>query len=337
MKKIHFDMWKKALQVMPRMTNEEFEELDLVSKWLVSTRFAAVVMTMTSAVIAGLLAFRPGPFHVGVWVIMFLGLTFAHATNNIINDLVDFRRGIDKGNYFRALYGPQPLERGMRTDKSQLRYAIINGLIAVAFGVVLVFMRGGLTIPLLLAGIFFMVFYTWPLKYFALGELSLLLVWGPLMVGGGYYVLTGIWDWTVVAASLPYGLGVTATLMGKHIDKLDLDKEAGVHTLPVVIGEKASRVTVIALIVLQYVVTGALVFTGFFTPVMAVVLLALPAFIRDVIPMFRHPRPTEKPADYPEQAWPLWFVHSTFVYARSFGGWFILGLIADTILQKIVL
>ena len=84
------------------------------------------------------------------------------------------------------------------------------------------------------------------------------------------------------------------------------------------------------LIALQYVITGYLIVTGFFTPIMALVVLALPQYIRKVIPPFLKPRPTERPEAYPESAWPLWFVAFTFVYSRTFGGLFVLALLLDT-------
>ena len=49
----------------------------------------------------------------------------------------------------------------------------------------------------------------------------------------------GSWDWNVVLGSLPYALGVTGVIFGKHIDKIEVDLAKKVHTLPVVIGEKA--------------------------------------------------------------------------------------------------
>ena len=329
--------WLEAVRIIPRLSREEWDELDIVSRWLVSTRFAAVVLTVFSVLIAGLLAYQTQPINILVWLAILVSLLFAHGTNNIINDLVDYRRGIDNENYFRDMYGPQPLGRGFRTEKEQLRYALVNGAIAIVIAVGVCLYRGELSWLLLGLGLFFMIFYTYPLKYFALGELSLLIVWGPLMVAGGYYVLVGDWSWLVVLASLPYALGVTATLMGKHIDKHDFDREAGVNTLPVVLGERASRYVVLALIVLQYVVTAYLILVGFFTPVMAVVVLAVPQFVREVVPMFLKPRPKERPADYPESSWPLWFVNSSFRYSRAFGGLFVLALIVDTILQAVVL
>ena len=75
----------------------------------------------------------------------------------------------------------------------------------------------------------------------------MVITWGPLMVGGGYYVMSGVWDWNVAILGLAYSLGVTATLFGKHIDKYDMDKAKGVYTMPVVLGEKLSRIVTVSM------------------------------------------------------------------------------------------
>ena len=89
----------------------------------------------------------------------------------------------------------------------------------------------------LLFGALILLFYTYPLKYIGIGELSIFIIWGPLMIGGVFYVLTGLWDWTVVLASIPVGLNVVTINLGKHTDKLKEDKVKGVRTLPVLLGE----------------------------------------------------------------------------------------------------
>ena len=68
------------------------------------------------------------------------------------------------------------------------------------------------------------------------GEIASFVVWGPLMIGGGYYVITGHWSGEVLLASVPYGLGVMSILLGKHIDQRPFDIGAGQHTLPVLMG-----------------------------------------------------------------------------------------------------
>jgi 1,4-dihydroxy-2-naphthoate octaprenyltransferase len=335
--KIDFSMWAKALQGVPRISKEEWDNLDLVSRWLIATRSMALVLSFFSATIAGLLALQSGEFNVWVWLLITVGLVMAHGTNNLLNDYTDYARGVDRDNYFRAQYGPQPLEHGLLTKRQLLAYAAVTGLVAVAAGAVLIWYRGGLTLALMAVGAVFVLFYTWPLKYIGLGEIVLLLVWGPLMVGGGFYVLTGVWDWSVSLAGLSYSLGVAAALFGKHIDKLQEDKAKRIYTMPVILGDRLARYTTIALIALQYAIVLYLVITGFFTPLMLLVFLSLPMFFRVVLPMYRRPRPTEPPEDYPEGVWPLWYVASAFAFSRRFGILFLGGLILDTILRLLIL
>ena len=324
-------MWLKALRIIPHVSKEEWQRLDIISRWLIATRAAVLIMTFLSGAFAGLFAFRAGLFQFWPWLLVTLGLILAHATNNLLNDYTDFVRGVDQDNYYRAQYGPQPLVHGLLTKRGLLSYAAVTGLLALAIGLGLVFYRGGFTLLFLGLGAFFVLFYTWPLKYIALGELAVLIVWGPLMIGGGYYVITGAWDWSVVIASLPYALGVTGVIFGKHIDKYEQDKARRIYTLPVVIGEKAARFTLVGILVLQYLFTFYLVLTRFYTPVMLAVVLAIPSF-RRIFPMFRAPKPAEKPAEFPE-VWPNYFVAAAFYHNRSFGIVFLLALVVDAILK----
>ncbi len=328
-------MWRKALQVIPRISKDEWNDLDIISKWLIATRAAVLVMTFLSAAFAGMFAYRAGAFEFLPWLLVTLGMLLAHATNNLLNDYTDFSRGVDQDNYYRAQYGPQPLVHGLLTKKQLLGYAVITGLLAAACGGALIFMRGGLTVYLMALGAFFVLFYTWPLKYIALGEIAVLIVWGPLMIGGGYYVITGNWDWNVVIAGLPYALGVTGVIFGKHIDKFEVDRAKKIYTLPVLLGETLARYTVVGMLLLQYVFTVYLIAIGFFTPVLFVIALALPAFF-EIWPMFKTSKPDKKPEDYPD-VWPNYFVAGAFVHNRRFGGWFLLGLIADTLLKQFIL
>jgi 1,4-dihydroxy-2-naphthoate polyprenyltransferase len=328
-------MWGKALRIIPRISKDEWNHLDVISKWLISTRAAVLIMTFISAAIAGLLAALAGKFDFVPWLLMTIGLVLAHATNNLLNDYTDYVRGVDEDNYYRAQYGPQPLEHGLMTKRQLLTYAAVTGLLALVCGAILVVWRGPLALLLLGLGAFFVLFYTWPLKYIGLGEIAVLIVWGPLMIGGGYFVVTGEWDWNVVLAGLPYALGVTTVIFGKHIDKHDADKAKHIHTLPVIIGERNSRYAAIGMMVLMYVLAIALVLTGFFHWIMLIVLLAL-WLLRTVLPQFLKPKLAEPPEWYPKDAWPLWFVSFAFIHNRRYGLLFLAGLIG-MVVAKLVL
>ncbi|MBE7480375.1 MAG: prenyltransferase [Polyangiaceae bacterium] len=326
-------MWGRALSVIPRVSKEEWAELDIVSRWLIATRSAVIIMTAIASGIAGLLAFRDGLFDAVLWGLCTLGLCFAHATNNLVNDLTDHKKGVDKDNYFRTQYGPQPLEHGLMTTRQVLKYAAFTGLVALAAGALLVAQRGQATLTLFAIGIFFVLFYTWPLKYIGMGEPAVLVVWGPLMVGGTYYVVTGRFDWQVALASLPFALGATAVLFGKHIDKLEADRGKHIRTLPVLLGERASRAVTIAMLLCQYALVGYLVLTRYFSPVLLSTLGAVPALWL-ALKAYRFRRPAKPPPELPPNVWPLWFVAFAFHHTRRFGLLYVLGLVADVVLRK---
>jgi 1,4-dihydroxy-2-naphthoate octaprenyltransferase len=175
------------------------------------------------------------------------------------------------------------------------------------------------------------------LKYLALGELCIFLIWGPILVAGVYSVLARGWTpntWYVALAGVPFGLSVVSINIGKHIDKSAQDKQKGVGTLPVRIGEKLTRYLNMAVLVLIYLVILYLIFVPrFFTPVMLIVFLAGKRLFYAVA-VHAKPRPAEPPKEWP--GWPTWFSGFTFYHNRLFENLFILGLLADVILRLFV-
>ena len=328
-------MWIRALRVIPRISLEEWRGLDVVSRWLIASRGAVLVITFISAGIAGLLAARDGAFDPWLWSLLTVGLLLAHATNNLLNDLTDHVRGVDRDNYFRAVYGAHVLEHHLLSVRGLILYAAASGIVALAIGGYLVAARGPLALALMAAGALFVLFYTYPLKYIGLGEVAVILVWGPLLIGGTYFVVTGIWDWDVALVGLPYALGATSVIFGKHIDKLADDRARGIHTLPVIMGETAARWTLVTMLALMYLTVVYLVVTGFLSPVVLVVALALPK-ARAALAIFVKPRPTERPESWPKLAWPLYFVRMAFVHNRRFGLLFLLGMVGDVALRAVL-
>jgi 1,4-dihydroxy-2-naphthoate octaprenyltransferase len=337
---IDFAMWRTALWTLVKMdTKEEWDRLDVVSRWLIATRSAVTTVTLYSCIIAGLLAWRDDHFAWLPWLIVTLGLFIAHGTNNLLNDYIDFNRGVDRDNYFRIEYGVHPLVQGFWTNRQQLRWFAVSGVLAVLAGVFALIYTGfsPVVIGLFVLGAVVLLLYTWPLKYLALGELFIFLIWGPIMIGGVYIVLARGWTenaWLVALAGVPFGLSVASINISKHIDKLTDDKQRGVGTMPVRLGEKVSRYINMAVLVLIYVVIAYLIFVPrYFTPVMLIVFLAGKRLLLS-LNMLSKPRPDAPPQGYP--AWPVWFAGSAFFHNRMFGGLLIVGLIADTLLRIFV-
>lgn len=331
---VNIAFWGKALQSIPRLDKEEWNQLDLISKWLVATRSGVIIMTAISALLGGLLAYASGNFYWINFIIAFFGLVMAHASNNLINDWVDYHRGVDKNNYFRAQYGPQLLEHGFLKPKAFQYYVYITLLMAMLAGLYLVLTGPQMVLLLAGSGLFFLLFYTWPLKYIGLGEPTVVVVWGPLMIGGTYLVAGDFtWSWSVALIATIYAMGPTSVIFGKHIDKLHEDRKKKIFTLPVILGETISRYTVLVVWLLQYLSFTWLVFQGDLSYPVLLIYLALPYFFKKAKPFLKK-RPVEKPDDYEAEAWPLYFVRYAFEYNKRFSLLFLLGIILHVIAIK---
>jgi 1,4-dihydroxy-2-naphthoate octaprenyltransferase len=212
--------------------------MDFVSKWLLITRACVFSMTATSALIGGLLA--AATVDDPNWTAFFLatlGLILAHAANNMINDWFDTTGGVDTAQYTRALYAPHPLLSGLISKAGLLASIAVVNLLDLWILVELTEMVGWGAVAFALAGLFISVFYVAPpvkLKHHGLGEPGVFVVWGPLMIGGVYYVTAGTIPFWVIVASFPYAISVTTVLIGKHVDKYEQDASRGIRTLPVI-------------------------------------------------------------------------------------------------------
>jgi len=306
--------------------------IDPVSRWLLITRATVFSMTIVSGLIGGLLAIRAPDPSWGCFGLAVLGLVVAHAANNMINDWFDTTGGVDTAEYTRALYAPHPILSGLISKRGLLLAIAAANVVDLGILTVLASIRGWPVVAFALAGLFISVFYVAPpfkLKHHGLGEPGVFVVWGPLMIGGTYYVTAGripAWVWL---ASIPYALTVMTVLIGKHIDKLEQDGAKGIRTLPVILGrERALRLNQV-LMASFYPTIAALVVTGILGWGVLVVVAALPRLVR-VLGAYSQPKPTQAPEGF--RIWPLWYVALAFHHNSLAGGLFVAGLLLNAVL-----
>src|SRR5687768_13639047 len=315
--------WRYVL----RTTNPPEGKVDVVSKWLVLTRAAVLPMTITAGAIAGLLAVRQPDFEWGWYLLALLGIVLAHAANNLMNDLFDLDVGLDTDQYPRGLYAPHPVLSGMISRKGLAIAALVVNAFDLGILVALTAARGWPVIAFAVSGFLLSAAYTAPplrLKKRGLGEPDVLVVWGPLMVGGTYYSAVEHLPWQVIAASLPYGLLCTAVLMGKHVDKLPWDEAESIRTLPVILGDGRARRVTQGLMAAFYVTVVLGVALGALPWPSLLAVGALPAAVQAWRALAR-PKPKQPPADFP--IWPLWFAAFAFLHTRRAGALLVLGLL----------
>ncbi|MBX3705623.1 MAG: prenyltransferase [Pseudomonadales bacterium] len=326
---------RDALLDVPALTRTGWSAAGPVTRWLVASRAAVLALTLFACLFGGLLAL---PFDVDGdvagdvdaflrFLLVTMALLLAHATNNLLNDHVDFRTGLDRDNYFRARYGAHPLAQGLMGVRAHLGLLLATGSVALALAVLICVQLGGAAWWLTLAGGFLLLFYTWPLKHLALGELAVFLVWGPLMCGGVCWAVGGTLSGEQLLLAALYGLGPTVVILAKHTDKLDDDAARGVRTLPVLLGPRVARWSwwVCALVQIGGALTLAIVGGR---PGLLLVLATLPLLVVG-FRMAAAPRPDRCPTTWPGNLWPLWYTVTAFRFARRAGLMLSLGVLAD--------
>jgi 1,4-dihydroxy-2-naphthoate octaprenyltransferase len=327
----NLENWREVIRAQ---NLPEGRTADPVSRWLLIIRASVFPMTVISAAIGGLLVVA-GPTPVTPKWLFFaealVGLVIAHAANNMINDYFDLASGVDSEDYVRGQYAPHPILSGLISKGGLLAAIAVANLIDLAILVHLTSARGWPVVVFALAGLFVSVFYVAPplrLKQRGLGEPGVALVWGPLMIGGTYFMTAGEMPAWVLAASLPYAILVTAVLFGKHLDKLPADEEKGIRTLPVILGDARSRFTTQWLIGSFFALVPILVLTSSLGVWTLAVFIALPRSVK-VMRVFGEPKPETPPENVP--IWPLWYVAWAFILTRLAGVLFLGGLAANAI------
>jgi len=307
--------------------------MDAVSRWLLITRACVFSMTITSALIGGLLAAATAPERRwGLFALALVGLVLAHATNNMINDYFDTIGGVDTEAYVRTQYAPHPLFSNLISKRGLVATIIACNLVDLAIALYLMRARGWPVAAFALAGLFISVFYVAPplkLKHRGLGEPGVFVVWGPLMICGTYYVTAGTLPAWIWLASVPYALVVTTVLIGKHVDKYEQDGSRGIRTLPVILGRDVSLRLNQVLMVAFYPIVALLVLRGTLGVGVLLVAFAIPRLVT-VLRAYSVPPPAGPPPGY--RLWPLWYVSLAFYHNRLAGGLFVLGLALNLLL-----
>jgi 1,4-dihydroxy-2-naphthoate octaprenyltransferase len=217
---------------------------------------------------------------------LFLGAFFAalllHAGTNVVNEIYDVRKGIDSITSPRASHA---LLKGRLTEREAFTLAGTAFVLACIIGVVLIVQRGWPVVALGVAGLIGGWGYTAPplqYKYRALGLPLVFLLMGPLMVIGGYYVVTGKFAWQAVVMSIPVGFLVTAILHGNEWRDISEDARAGIATFSARAGRSIAHAGYVSLVVGAYVALAMAVAAKVLPPLSLLAMLSLPLLVRSI-------------------------------------------------------
>ncbi|MCK9227683.1 MAG: prenyltransferase [Syntrophorhabdaceae bacterium] len=173
-------------------------------------------------------------------VLIVVGAVCSHISVNALNEYHDFKSGLDSRTERTPFSGGSGTLQE-RPDKAPAALAtgIISLLLCFSIGMYFVFTVGALLLPLGLLGVALIVFYTrWITKRPIICLVAPGLAFGPLMVLGTHFVLTGSYSWTAFLASLVPGFLVSALLLLNQFPDMDADKTVGRRHLVILLGRK---------------------------------------------------------------------------------------------------
>jgi 1,4-dihydroxy-2-naphthoate octaprenyltransferase len=288
--------------------------------WFLATRPWSFTMTAISVGVGGAVAALDGAFDVWLFLLTLVGAVCVHGATNLINDYFDYKSGVDRPGAPTTLYRPHPLVEELIFPQTVLTISLILYAIAAMIGLELIRLKGAGLLWFILVGAIASFFYTaGPIKYkyLALGELAVFLMWGPVIVGGTYFVQRGSLSLDAVLISVPFGLLVALVLLANNLRDIDYDRSAGIATLGTLLGQQKTRVLYQGLILLAYLATALLIALKILSPWGLLVFFSAPVAFRLIRTLQR-----EIPNDADAR---------TAQLDTLFGVWLIVGLILEKI------
>jgi 1,4-dihydroxy-2-naphthoate polyprenyltransferase len=236
-----------------------------LGKYIIATRPWSFTMSLISVSVGTLLAAQAGPISWTWYVFTAVGITVFHAAANVINDYFDTRYQIDQQDSPTAKYRPQPILSGMLTPRQLLGEAVVLFALTFVIGMSAAVFLSWHILWIGVVGFLTSVYYTASpikFKYRALGELAVLLIWGPLMVEGAYAVQRQALSGRALIISIPFGVLVALVLFANNMRDMAYDSRQNVTTLGTILGPRGSYRLFTGLIVLAYAYVLGMIVAG---------------------------------------------------------------------------
>ena len=213
--------------------------------WFQSARAIALPQSLLPAITAVCLACQEDSFNLLFALIALTGVAMAHLAFNLLDDYFDYlkkghliRERIAAGGMRARLRKCEYLTSGAATVKQLLGCIAVFLAIAIICGVA-VFIYQGWKVLLFpaIAGVFGFFYSAPPFKfsYRGIGELVIILLFGPLLMSGVYYAATGIMSPQLWYLSIAIGMLVGNISYSHDIMDMEADRKSGKLTLCLVL------------------------------------------------------------------------------------------------------
>jgi len=250
--------------------------------WIQAFRLKFLPQGVLPVLLGTAIAYRAKDvFHPGLFLLTFLGMMLVQFALTMLDDWHDYMRGTDRtptGEKNPYTGGSGVLVDGSISPGEMIGAVILFYTIAFLIGLYLTYLRGLMVLYLMLAGFFISIFYSlkpFQFAYRGLGELMMLLGYGPVITLGAYFVQARELSLLAFLAGLLPGMLMWAMIIVNEIPDYEEDKRTGKRNLVVRFGKEAGvRLYAMGLAVI-YLFIAILAFLGVFPSATLIALLSM--------------------------------------------------------------
>lgn len=210
--------------------------------WLEATRPKTLPAAVAPVLIGSALAWHDRAFDGMAASLCLIFAVLIQIGTNFANDYYDFVKGADTAERV----GPRrAVAAGLISPPVMFRAMFAILAVAFAVGLCLVAWGGPWLILIGVVSVVCAIAYTggpYPLGYNGLGDVFVLVFFGPVAVGATYFVQTGSWGLTQLIWALAPGLLAANILVANNYRDVETDRAAGKRTTVVRFGRGFARI-----------------------------------------------------------------------------------------------
>lgn len=249
-----------------------------IKDWLLVTRPWSFSVSALPAFVAFMYTIHTHTsFNWQLGALAILGAIIFHAGGNLLSDFSDFKKGVDQ---IDKQGGTDSLTGGRFTTKQIIAYGSSFVFVGVLLGLYLTAQAGIELLWIGLIGTIGAVFYSF-FKFRALGDFLIFIIYGPTIMLGTGYVMTGSIDWILFLVSLPMAFITVNVLHANNTRDQRSDGSAGIKTFAMLLGTRTSIYHYYLLTALSYLSVVLMVVFNVLPWSTLVTLLTLPIAIQN--------------------------------------------------------
>lgn len=191
-------------------------------------------------------------FNFITFILTIFTVVTVHCAGNVVNTYFDFIKGIDNRKADDRTLVDHILSKDEVVSLGAILY--MAGCIGFIFLAILSPAKMEHLALIYFGGLSSSFLYTGGIgfKYIALGDVVILILFGPLSVLFAFMTQTGHVDWRTIYYAIPLALNTEAILHSNNTRDVENDRKAGIVTLAILIGRTSSHVLYALLLFTPY-------------------------------------------------------------------------------------